>query len=117
LAPADFFLFPRLKSTLKGLRFQTIQEITENSQTESRAISKRRTDTVSRRGNGVGSGASVQEGSTLRAIRLTQLQACPKNYKKIVPTLLEQTTYRQETLGEESPTDGSRFKSRNIMYT
>jgi hypothetical protein len=31
LAPADFLLFPKLKSTLKG-RFQTIQEITENSQ-------------------------------------------------------------------------------------
>jgi hypothetical protein len=31
---------------------------------------------------GVGSSASVQEGRTLKAIRLTQLQACPKNYKK-----------------------------------
>jgi hypothetical protein len=36
----------------------------------------------------------VQEGSTLKAIRLTQLQACPENYKKIVPKLFEQTTYR-----------------------
>jgi hypothetical protein len=26
LAPVDFFLFPRLKSTLKGRRFQTIKE-------------------------------------------------------------------------------------------
>jgi len=31
LAPADFFLFPKLKSTLKGHRFQTIEEIKENS--------------------------------------------------------------------------------------
>jgi len=31
LAPADFFLFPKLKSTLKGCRFQTIDEIKENS--------------------------------------------------------------------------------------
>jgi transposase len=30
LAPADFFLFPKLKSTLKGRRFQTV-EIKENS--------------------------------------------------------------------------------------
>jgi len=30
LAPADFFLFPKLKSTLKGHRFQTIEEIKEN---------------------------------------------------------------------------------------
>jgi hypothetical protein len=38
LVPADFFLFPKLKPTLNGRRFQTIQEITENSQTELRAI-------------------------------------------------------------------------------
>jgi len=31
LAPADFFLFPKLKSTLKGRQFQTIEEIKENS--------------------------------------------------------------------------------------
>jgi transposase len=31
LAPADFFLFPELKSTLKGHRFQTVEEIKENS--------------------------------------------------------------------------------------
>ena len=29
LAPADFFLFPKLKTTLKGRRFQTIEEIQE----------------------------------------------------------------------------------------
>jgi transposase len=40
LAPADFLLFPTLKSTLKG-RFQTIQEITENSQKELPAIPKK----------------------------------------------------------------------------
>jgi hypothetical protein len=34
------------------------------------------------------------EVATLEAIRITQLQACPKNYKKkIVPILFEQTTY------------------------
>jgi hypothetical protein len=36
------------------------------------------TSTVSRSGNGVGSGASMQEGSTLKAIRVIQLQTCPK---------------------------------------
>jgi hypothetical protein len=30
LAPADFFLFPKLKITLKGHRFQTLEEIQEN---------------------------------------------------------------------------------------
>jgi hypothetical protein len=40
LALADFFLFPKLKSTSKGLRFQAIQEIMENSQMELCAIPK-----------------------------------------------------------------------------
>jgi len=30
LAPADFFLFPKWKSSLKGCRFQTVEEIEEN---------------------------------------------------------------------------------------
>jgi transposase len=78
LAPADFFVFPKLKSTLKGRRFQTIQDISENSQKELRAIPIKRNRTVSRSGNGIGSGASMKEESTLKATRLTQLQACPK---------------------------------------
>ena len=31
LTPADFFVFPKLKSTIKGRRFQTIEKIKENS--------------------------------------------------------------------------------------
>jgi transposase len=31
LAPADFFLFPKLKTTLKGRHFETIEEIQENT--------------------------------------------------------------------------------------
>lgn len=38
LAPADFFLFPKLKSSLKGRRFQTIEEIKENSLRDLHAI-------------------------------------------------------------------------------
>jgi len=40
LAPADFFLFPKLKTTLKGRRFQTIEEIQENAIRELRAITE-----------------------------------------------------------------------------
>jgi len=39
-APADFFLFPKLKTTLKGHRLQTIEEIQENEKKELRAISE-----------------------------------------------------------------------------
>jgi transposase len=38
LAPADFFLFPKLKSSLKGHRFQTVEKIEENSIQDLRAI-------------------------------------------------------------------------------
>jgi hypothetical protein len=38
LAPADFFLFPKLKSTLKGRQFQTTEELEENSLQDLRAI-------------------------------------------------------------------------------
>jgi hypothetical protein len=34
----DFFLFPKLKSTLKGRRFQTVEEIKETSLQDLRAI-------------------------------------------------------------------------------
>jgi len=40
LAPADFFLFPKLKTTLKGRCFQTIEEIQENVIRELRAITE-----------------------------------------------------------------------------
>ena len=38
LAPADFFFFPKLKSSLKGRRFQTVEEVEENSIRGLRAI-------------------------------------------------------------------------------
>ena len=41
LAPADFFLFPKLKTPIKGKRFATIEEIKEKSQQELLAIPKR----------------------------------------------------------------------------
>ena len=38
LAPPDFYLFPKMKSTLKGHNFQTIDEIQENATLELRNI-------------------------------------------------------------------------------
>jgi transposase len=40
LAPADFFLFPKLKTTLKRRHFQTIEKIQENAVIELRAITE-----------------------------------------------------------------------------
>ena len=41
LTPADFFLFPKLKTTLKEHRFQTIEEIQENAIRELHAVTER----------------------------------------------------------------------------
>jgi hypothetical protein len=38
LAPADFFMFPKLKSSLKGSRFQKVEEIEKNMPRDLRAI-------------------------------------------------------------------------------
>ena len=40
LGPADVFLFPKFKTTLKGRRSQTIEEIQENAIRELRVITK-----------------------------------------------------------------------------
>ena len=40
LAPCDFWLFPKLKSPLKGKRFQTIDEIRENTTGQLMAIGR-----------------------------------------------------------------------------
>ena len=40
LAPADFFLFPKLKTTMKGHYFQTTEEIQENAIRELHAITE-----------------------------------------------------------------------------
>jgi hypothetical protein len=40
LAPADFFLFPKLKSTLKGRHFESIEAIKTNSLAHLRSIPK-----------------------------------------------------------------------------
>jgi hypothetical protein len=79
-----------LKSTWKdnGFRqFKRLQKIQRWSYVQSL---KRHTRIVSRCGNSVQSGASMQEVSTLKVIRLTQLQACPKNYKQNSSKTFEQ---------------------------
>jgi hypothetical protein len=40
LTPCDFFLFPRLKSTMKGKRFQDVAEIQLNTKRQLHAIPK-----------------------------------------------------------------------------
>ena len=65
-APGDFFLFPKSKSTLKGRRFQKVEEITAFAPS-----SKTRSRTRSRTGKKAGSGVSTVEGSTLKETSLS----------------------------------------------
>jgi transposase len=69
LAPAEFSLFPKLKSTLKGHRFQTVEEIKENSLQDLRTIPQN----TFRNWKNAGSGVSTVEGSTLKETSLIKL--------------------------------------------
>ena len=40
MTPADFFIFPKLKLPLQGIRFQSIEDIKENSRRELKSISE-----------------------------------------------------------------------------
>ncbi|GFU53591.1 putative DD34D transposase [Trichonephila clavipes] len=40
MSPPDFFLFPKIKNTLKGHRFQDIETIKQNSTQQLQAIPK-----------------------------------------------------------------------------
>jgi hypothetical protein len=53
----------------------------------------------------------MQDESTLKVIRLTQMQACPKKLQKIVPKLFEQTTCKLQPI-----LDGLNTKFRSV-YT
>ena len=49
LAPADFFLFPKLRKPMKGKRFPTIEEISKKGETEAVGDTKMRVSEVFRR--------------------------------------------------------------------
>ena len=66
LALADIFLLAKLKSPLKGRRFQTVEEIEENLIWDLRTSRKTRSRMRSRTGKNVGSGVSRLEGSILK---------------------------------------------------
>jgi len=73
LSPADFFPFPKFKTTLKGHCFQTIGEIQENAITEVVPSQKVRSRKHSNNGRNVGNGVSPVEGTTLKGTVLKML--------------------------------------------
>jgi len=74
LAPADFFVFPKLKTTLKGRRFQTIEEIQENAIRENCPPSQKvRSRKHFSSGRKVGHGVSPVEGTALKGTVLKMM--------------------------------------------
>ena len=73
LAPAESILFPKLKSSLKGRQFQTVQEREQIRYGTFTPSSKTRSRTCSRIGKNIGSGILRVEGSTLKETSLINL--------------------------------------------
>jgi hypothetical protein len=102
--------------TLISDSFKRFRKISRRSYTRSWKRSKR---SVSRNGNGIRSGESVQEDSTLKAIRLTQLQACPEKLWKIVPKFVSRPRIREKHIicANISTTECKRTKWLHEIYT
>ena len=69
LTPVYFFLFPKLKSSLKGRRFQTVEDIEDNLIKDPRAIPQNTFQNWEK----IGRGLSRVEGSTLKETSLINL--------------------------------------------
>jgi len=73
LALADFFLFPKLKSSLKGRQFQKAEETEENWIRNLRAIPQNTFQVAFQTCKNVGSSLSREEGTTLKETSLIKL--------------------------------------------
>jgi hypothetical protein len=92
LAPADFFLFPKLKSTLKE-QFQMIQEGTENSQTDLFAIPKKAYQDYFHKWQWHWEQCFNAEGEYFEGDKTHSAGMSKKITKKIFPKLFVQSTY------------------------
>jgi hypothetical protein len=84
-APCDFFLFPRLKSTLKGKRFQDVAEIQLNTTRQLQAIPKQAYQTYIEKGRIAVIAAYNLEGRTLKEITSSNLFMLSFSYNKLCP--------------------------------
>jgi histone-lysine N-methyltransferase SETMAR len=82
LAPYDFFLFPRLKSTLKGKRFQDVAEIQLNT---TLPFPNKPTRHALKSGRIAGIAAYNLEGRTLKEITSSNLSMLSFSYNKFCP--------------------------------
>jgi hypothetical protein len=85
LAPRDFFLFPRLKSTLKGKRFEDVAEIQLNTTRQLQAIPKHASGRIA------GIAAYNLEGRTLKKVTSSRCFRFPTINS--VPDIFDQPSY------------------------
>jgi hypothetical protein len=69
MAPCDFWLFPQLKTWLKGNRFEDIDEIKKNATSTLNTIPKTPTKYVSSSGRTAGRNVSADKESILKIIK------------------------------------------------
>ena len=73
IGPCGLFLFPKLKSIIKDRRFQTVEEIKDNSLQDLRTIPQNTFQDAFQNWKNAGSGVSTVEGSTLKETSLIKL--------------------------------------------
>ena len=85
LAPCDFFLFPKLKLRMKGRRFDTIEEIQEESQRVLTQLQKGTSRDSSKHGRKAATAVFVQKGSILMVMEEFNIQGKQTSFYKYCP--------------------------------
>ena len=68
LAPCDIFLFPKIKSALKGTRFESVDAVKAKATQLLNSLNKMTCSTASKSGKFAWSGVGIAEGTTLKGI-------------------------------------------------
>jgi len=84
LAPCDIFLFPKLKLRMKGRRFDTSEEIQEESQWVLDTIAKRDFHGCFQDGRNAVTAIFVQKGSTLKVMEEFNIQGKQTSFTSTV---------------------------------
>jgi hypothetical protein len=73
-SPLLTFLFPKLKITPKGRRFQTVEDFITNATNDFRQYHKHPSNSASKSGKGIRRGALLHKETILKGIILSKLQ-------------------------------------------
>ena len=99
LAPADFFLFPKLKSTLKGRRFESFEAIKTNSLAHLRSIPKTAFQECFRTLRKRWQGCIQSRREYLKATRLNSFKVRLENFYAIYSGIFRADLVCQESAG------------------